>query len=190
MFGPRRWSSDWLLGRQGPVWLEEDLKWVGEHDFVILLFGRNTNNNNNNNNITVRAQVGTKTWSHVAAVTDLTINHNHTKLQKGGLMQVFRVRIQKEDLNWTKFARLVVWLLLYIMSAWTERKQLLHWNFIWRSFMQASAITQRPMVPPCVVCVYNYTEADICSRSSLCMSLYTHLWHSLDNINSWLSLKI
>ena len=29
-------------------------------------------------------------------------------------MQVFSVRIQKEDLNWTKFARLVVWLLLYI----------------------------------------------------------------------------
>ena len=183
MFGQRRWSSDWLLGRQGPVWLEVGwgtwLCWLVAISTITITI-----------TITERAQVGTKTWSHVGAVTDLTINHNHTKLQKGGLMQVFRVRIQKEDLNWTKFARLVVWLLLLYMSVWTERKQLLHWNFIWRSFMQASAITQRPMVPPCVVCVYNYTEADICSRSSLCMSLYTHLWHSLDNINSWLSLKI
>ena len=49
-------------------------------------------------------------------------------------------------------------------------------TWMWRSFMQASGIPERPMSPPSPspCCVeYNYTEADICMHHSPSVSLYS-----------------
>ena len=49
-------------------------------------------------------------------------------------------------------------------------------TWMWRSFMQASGIPERPMSPPSPspCCVeYNYTEADICMHHSSSVSLYS-----------------